>query len=56
MAIGMRDSVLGESVMDELRRTIEGCPEPMKLESAGHFVQEYGVPVAEAALDQFGLR
>ena len=55
MAIGMRDGVLGEPVMDELRGVIRGCPEPMKLSEAGHFVQEYGEPVARSALESFGI-
>lgn len=55
MAIGLRDGVLGEPVMDELRSVIRGCPAPMKLTEAGHFVQEYGEPIAEAALQHFGL-
>jgi len=55
MAIGMRDGVLGEPVMQALRSQIRGCPEPMKLEDAGHFVQEYGDPVARRALDHFGI-
>jgi hypothetical protein len=55
MAIGMRDGVLGESVMEELRTVIRGCPEPMKVEAAGHFVQEYGEPIARRALEHFGL-
>jgi pimeloyl-ACP methyl ester carboxylesterase len=55
MAIGMRDGVLGPDVMKELRETIRGCPEPMELPEAGHFVQEYGEPVARAALAHFGI-
>jgi pimeloyl-ACP methyl ester carboxylesterase len=55
MAIGMRDGVLGEPVMQELRGIIRGCPEPMKVAEAGHFVQEYGEPVARAALEHFGI-
>ena len=55
MAIGMRDPVLGETVMEELRSLIRGCPEPMKLEEAGHFVQEYGEPIARRALEHFGI-
>lgn len=55
MAIGMRDAVLGEPVMNALRETITGCPEPMKVDAAGHFVQEYGEPVARAALEHFGI-
>lgn len=55
MAVGMRDGVLGGPVMDELRAMIRGCPEPMRLEEAGHFVQEYGEPVARRALEEFGI-
>lgn len=55
MAIGLRDAVLGEDVMDELRSVIRGCPEPMKVPEAGHFVQEYGEPIARAALEHFGI-
>jgi pimeloyl-ACP methyl ester carboxylesterase len=55
MAIGMRDGVLGEDVMEELRTVIRGCPPPMKVAEAGHFVQEYGEPIARAAIEQFGI-
>jgi pimeloyl-ACP methyl ester carboxylesterase len=54
MAIGAKDPVLGLPVMSELRKTIRGCPEPMILEDAGHFVQEWGDEVARAALSHFG--
>ncbi len=50
MAIGLRDPVLGKPVMEELRRTIRGCPPALELPEAGHFVQEWGEPVAHAAL------
>lgn len=55
MAVGMRDQVLGPPVMEELRHLIRGCPEPMEIEDAGHFVQEYGEPIARRALEHFGL-
>jgi len=55
MAIGMKDGVLGEPVMRELHGIINGCPEPMKIAEAGHFVQEYGEPIAQQALHHFGL-
>jgi len=55
MAVGMRDGVLGPDVMKELRESIRGCPEPMEMPEAGHFVQEYGEPVARAALAHFGI-
>lgn len=55
MAIGMADPVLGEAAMLPLQRLIRGCPEPMRIAEAGHFVQEWGGPVAYAALRHFGL-
>jgi len=54
MAIGMADPVLGGPVMEGLRATIKGCPEPMLIEEGGHFVQEWGEPIARAALKAFG--
>ena len=55
MAVGMKDPVLGPPVMASLRRAIRGCPEPLEIADAGHFVQEWGRPIAEAALAHFGL-
>jgi pimeloyl-ACP methyl ester carboxylesterase len=55
MAIGMRDGVLGPPVMKALREQIRGCPEPMEVAEAGHFVQEFGEPIARAALEHFGI-
>jgi pimeloyl-ACP methyl ester carboxylesterase len=54
MAIGMQDPVLGPPVMHELAKTIRGCPAPLELPEAGHFVQEHGRVVAERALAVFG--
>lgn len=53
MAVGVQDPVLGPPVMELLRKTIRGCPEPLLLPDAGHFVQERGDVVAEAALAAF---
>jgi pimeloyl-ACP methyl ester carboxylesterase len=55
MAIGMQDPVLGGPSMHALRDTIRGCPPPMEVPQGGHFLQEWGVPIAQAALRQFGL-
>jgi haloalkane dehalogenase len=54
MAIGELDSALGLPTMIPLSKTIRGCPPPMLLKHAGHFVQEWGEPVAYAALRSFG--
>lgn len=54
MAIGEADPVLGAPVMMQLAGLIAGCPEPMRIREAGHFVQEWGEPVARAALSAFG--
>ena len=56
MAIGMRDPVLGEAPMRALQATIRGCPAPMEVAEAGHFVQEWGAPIAAAALVHFKLK
>ena len=53
MAIGQQDPVLGEPVMRQLQSQIKGCPEPMLLPHAGHFVQEQGRAIAQAAVRHF---
>jgi haloalkane dehalogenase len=55
MAIGMKDPVLGEAPMRSLQQQIRGCPPPMEVAEAGHFVQEWGAPIARAALRHFRL-
>lgn len=55
MAIGLQDPVLGAPAMQALHADVRGCPPPMQLAEAGHFVQEWGAPVAAAALDHFQL-
>jgi hypothetical protein len=39
--------------MEALRAMIRGCPPALVLPEAGHFVQEWGRPIAEAALASF---
>jgi haloalkane dehalogenase len=53
MAIGMADPVLGPPAMMMLNAMIRGCPPPMEVEGGGHFVQEWGEPIAKAALAYF---
>jgi haloalkane dehalogenase len=55
MAIGLRDPVLGPPVMQALHRSIRDCPPALEIEEAGHFVPEWGAPIARAALQSFGL-
>lgn len=55
MAIGMQDPVLGPPAMRAMAKLIKGCPEPMEVADGGHFVQEWGEPIAKAALERFGL-
>lgn len=50
MVVGMQDPVLGWPVMNELHAHIRNCPAPLRMEQAGHFVQEHGEEVAQAAL------
>jgi haloalkane dehalogenase len=53
MAVGAQDPVLTPKMMEGLRSMIRGCPDPMIVEDGGHFVQEWGGPIAEAALAAF---
>ncbi len=55
MAIGTQDPVLGEPVMRRLQQMIRGCPEPMLLPEAGHFVQEHGEGIARRAVTLFSV-
>lgn len=55
MAIGMKDRMLGPEVMYHMKELIKGCPEPLELPNADHFVQEEGELVARKALEHFGL-
>ena len=55
MAIGMQDPVLGPPVMQALARTIRGCPPPLEVAEGGHFLPEWGAPIAQAALRHFRL-
>lgn len=55
MAIGGQDRILGEPIMRALAGRIRGCPEPMVVADGGHFLQEWGEPVAREALRYFQL-
>ena len=52
MAIGAKDA--DSATMHALRSRIRGCPEPLFVTEADHFVPEWGEPVARAALRSFG--
>ncbi len=56
MAVGDADPVLGPAQMEALRQQIRGCPPPMMIAGGGHFVQEWGEPIARAAIAAFGGR
>ena len=54
MAYGAADPVFPPAHMEALRARIRGCPEAMVIPEGGHFVQEWGRPIAERALKAFG--
>lgn len=54
MAIGAKAP--DAETMQALRIQIRGCPEPLVVTEADHFVPEWGEPVAQAALRSFGDR
>ncbi len=53
MAIGMKDPVLGPPAMRALHASIRNCPPPLELTDAGHFTQEAGAVIVEAAMESF---
>jgi haloalkane dehalogenase len=53
MAIGATDPVLGPPVMNDLAASIRGCPPPLVVPEAGHFVQEWGEDIARHAVRAF---
>jgi pimeloyl-ACP methyl ester carboxylesterase len=55
MAVGMQDPVLGPDAMTRLARLIRGCPPPLEIAEAGHFVQEWGDVIVPKALAHFQL-
>jgi hypothetical protein len=52
MAIGAKDADV--EPMHALRIGIRGCPEPLVVAEADHFVPEWGEDVARAGLRSFG--
>jgi pimeloyl-ACP methyl ester carboxylesterase len=50
MAVGMRDPVFSLPLMEQLGKSIRGCPSPMAIANGGHFVQEHGELIAIEAL------
>jgi haloalkane dehalogenase len=56
MAVGGADPVITPDAMQGIRHYIRNCPEPMIVPDAGHFVQEWGEPIARAALEAFASR
>jgi tRNA(adenine34) deaminase len=50
MAIGMQDPVFTPSLIEQLRCSIRGCPPPLEVADAGHFVQERGAKIAAEAV------
>lgn len=53
MAIGGSDPVITPDAMHALRTCIRGCPEPLIIPEAGHFVQEWGDQVVAGAIESF---
>lgn len=54
MAYGVQDMVFSARDAEKLRAMIKGCPAPMNVEG-GHFVQEWGAPIASGALKAFAI-
>ncbi|HNV59572.1 MAG TPA: tRNA adenosine(34) deaminase TadA [Rhodoferax sp.] len=55
LAVGTQDPVLGIPSMVQLEQTIQGCQTMLHLPDAGHFVPEWGEPLALSATELFGI-
>jgi len=55
MGIGMQDPVVSVEEMYHLHKIIRNCPDPFEIKEAGHYVPEWGVALAQAALKEFKL-
>lgn len=55
MAVGQQDPVLAGAPMAALQQAIRGCPPALSVADGGHFLPEWGAPIAQAALARFGL-
>ena len=53
MAIGMQDPVLGEDTMLALHASVHGCAAPLRIDAAGHFVQEHGQSFVRSVTEYF---
>ena len=53
MAYGAADPIFAPATMETLRAGIKGCPPAFVIPDGGHFVQEWGGPIADAALKAF---
>ena len=53
MAWGAADPVFGLDIMNDMQQLIKGCPAPLIIRDGGHFLQEWGTEIAEAALRSF---
>jgi haloalkane dehalogenase len=51
-AIGLQDPVLSPALVGDLAAGIRGCPPPLEVPEAGHFVQEWGEKIARAGLEK----
>jgi haloalkane dehalogenase len=54
IAHGAADPIFRAEHMEALRKLVRGAPPVFTVPEAGHFVQEWGAQVAEAALHSFG--
>jgi pimeloyl-ACP methyl ester carboxylesterase len=53
MAWGAADPVFGLDIMNDMQQLIKDCPAPLIIRDGGHFLQEWGTEIAEAALKSF---
>ncbi|MEQ9448283.1 MAG: haloalkane dehalogenase [Rhodospirillaceae bacterium] len=55
VAIGMKDPVLSPATTEHIAGVIQGCPPPIEVTEAGHFVQEWSDEFTARALEVLDL-
>ncbi len=51
----MKDEMPVPPAMAHMQQMIKGCPPPLEIDDAGHFVQQLGTLVAQQTFAAFGL-
>jgi pimeloyl-ACP methyl ester carboxylesterase len=55
VAVGAQDQILADTTKQLAQDVIRGCPDPMVIDDAGHFLFEWGDQILKSALRSFSF-